>query len=72
MFDLGDSLRQALGAARERLHAAQGAVARSAAANGGGRAADAAMARTAQAAIFSEALMSAERARFEELKAVTR
>jgi hypothetical protein len=30
------------------------------------------MAETAQAAIFSEALLSAERARFEEIKAVTK
>ena len=72
MFDVGNSLREALQAAHQRLEEAQGAVARAGAGERGGRAADAAMAATAQAAIFSEALIGAERARFEELKAVTR
>jgi hypothetical protein len=38
----------------------------------GGRSADAAMAQTAQAAIFDEALLGAMHARLEELKAVTK
>jgi hypothetical protein len=70
MFDVGDSLREAFDAARERLHAAQLAVAQAGAS--AGRSSDAAMAATARAAIFSEALLGAERARFEELKGVTR
>lgn len=72
MFDVGESLRAALDDARERLEDAQAAVARANAGGDAGRAADAAMARTARAAIFSEALLSAERARFEEIKAVTK
>ncbi|HEY5425504.1 MAG TPA: hypothetical protein VIJ77_03045 [Candidatus Tumulicola sp.] len=72
MFDVGDSLRGALEGARTRLLDAQAAVARANAGGETGRAADAAMARTAQAAIFSEALLGAQRARFEEIKAVTK
>jgi len=71
MFDVGDSLREAFAAARSRLRSAQAAVAL---ANAGdsGRSADAAMAQTAQAAIFTEALLAAERQRFEAIKAVTK
>jgi hypothetical protein len=71
MFDVGDSLRYALERARSQLQAAQGALIR---ANAGaqGRFADAAMAQTAQAAIFTEALLAAQHARFEEIKAVTK
>ncbi|MBV8344619.1 MAG: hypothetical protein JO190_06460 [Candidatus Eremiobacteraeota bacterium] len=72
MFDVGDSLRDAIAAAHSRLRDAQIAIA---SANSGavpGRAADAAMAETAQAAIFTEALLGAERARFEEIKAVAK
>jgi len=72
MFDVGDSLRGALDGARTRLNDAQAAVARANAGENSGRAADAAMAQTAQAAIFSEALLNAERARLAEIKAVTR
>jgi hypothetical protein len=72
MFDVGDSLRNALGRARAGLGEAQEAVARANAGKEGGRSADAAMAQTATAAIFSEALLSAEHARFEEIKAVTK
>jgi hypothetical protein len=72
MFDVGDSLRNGLARARAGLREAQEAVARANAGKEGGRSADAAMAQTAAAAIFSEALLSAEHARFEELKAVTR
>jgi hypothetical protein len=72
MFDVGDSLRDALEGARDRLNDAQAAVARANAGGDAGRTADAAMAQTAQAAIFSEALLGAERARFEEIKTVTK
>ncbi len=70
MFDVADSLRAAMDDARDDLHAAQSAVARAGAS--GGRRADAAMAKTAQAAIFTEALLEAEHARLAEIKAVTR
>lgn len=72
MFDVGNSLRDAFASARLRLHEAQSSIA---AANSGGRpgrSADAAMAQTAQAAIFTEALLAAEKARFAEIKAVTK
>jgi hypothetical protein len=72
MFDVGDSLRGALAEAGNRLRDAQGTVARANAGGAAGRAADAAMAQTAQAAIFSEALLNAEHARLEEIKAVTK
>ncbi len=72
MFDVGDSLRDALAAARARLHDAQASVALANSANTMGRSADAAMAQTAQAAIFTEVLLVAQRARFEEIKAVTK
>lgn len=72
MFDVGDSLRYAFAAARERLHDAQASVALANSGTGIGRSADAAMAQTAQAAIFTEVLLAAERARFEEIKAVTK
>lgn len=72
MFDVGESLRNAIEDARSRLGEAQNAVARSNAGAQAGRSADAAMARTAQAAIFAEALFAADRARFEEIKAVTK
>lgn len=72
MFDVGESLRGALETAREQLNDAQGAVARANAGGDAGRSAGAAMASTAQAAIFAEALLGAERARLQEIKAVTR
>jgi hypothetical protein len=73
MFDVGDSLRDALAAGRDWLLEAQTAVACANAGNGGGaRSAGAAMAQAAQAAIFTEALLSAERARFEAIKAASR
>ena len=71
MFDVADSLRGGLQTAAERLAQAQRTVAR-ANAGEGGRAADAAMAQTAQAAIFDEALLGAMHARLEELKTVTK
>ena len=72
MFDVGDSLREALAGARTHLQDAQLAVARANSGTATGRSADAAMAETAKAAIFTEALLNAERARFAEIKAVTK
>ena len=70
MFDVGDTLRDALDDARSRLRDAQRAVAAASSGEAAGRAADGAMAQTAEAAIFTEALLNAERARFAEIKAV--
>ncbi|MBV9234139.1 MAG: hypothetical protein JO030_08860 [Candidatus Eremiobacteraeota bacterium] len=70
MFDVADSLRAPLDAAAGELHAAQRAVAEANAS--GGRFAAAAMARSARAAVFTEALLAAAHARFEELKAVAK
>ncbi len=72
MFDVGDSLRNAFDEARDGLQKAQRAVAAANAGSSAGRAADAAMAQTAQAAIFTEALLGIERARLGELKAVAK
>jgi hypothetical protein len=72
MFDVGDSLKGAFEAARARLHDAQRSVASANAGGMAGRSADAAMAQTAQAAIFSEALLETERARFAEIKSVAK
>jgi hypothetical protein len=69
MFDVIDGLRGGIDAAERRISDAQTAVAR---ANAGGRSADAAMAQSAEAAIFDEALLSSLRARLVEIKAVTR
>jgi hypothetical protein len=71
MFDVADSLRGALDGAHRDLLTAQSAVAH-AAAGTGGRSVDAAMAGTAQAAIFTEALLEAEHARLAEIKSVTK
>jgi hypothetical protein len=71
MFDVGDSLRDAFESARGDLRGAQAAVA-AANAGHGGRSTDAAMAHTAQAALFAEALLAAEHARLEEVKAVAK
>ncbi|HEX3671331.1 MAG TPA: hypothetical protein VHT92_06450 [Candidatus Cybelea sp.] len=72
MFDTGDSLLEALQTGRARLADAQAAVARANAGQRAGRSADAALAATAQAAIFTEALLSAQRARLAEIKAVAK
>lgn len=72
MFDVGESLRSALDRARTELHDAQSAVAAAGADGGSSRTADAAMAKTAQAAIFTEALLGAEHARLAEIKGVAR
>jgi hypothetical protein len=71
MFDVGLSLRAAFLSADAQLRDAQANVAR---ANAGeaGRSSDLAMAQTAQAAVFTEALLAAVRARFEEIKSVTK
>lgn len=72
MYDIGHSLHDALNDAHSELSRAQVAVAH---ANAGGepsRNADAAMAQTARAAIFSEALLSIEHARFEAIKTVAK
>jgi hypothetical protein len=61
-----------MSAAHARLREAQAAVARANSGTATGRSANAAMAQTAQAAIFTEALLGAERARFEEIKAVAK
>ncbi len=71
MFDVAESLRGGLESAATRLQQGQSAVAR-ANAGEGGRTADAAMAQTARAAIFDEALLGAMHARLEEIKAVTK
>jgi hypothetical protein len=72
MFDVGDNLRDAIDAARSRLKDAQASVARANSGVAAGRSADPAMAQTAQAAIFTEALLGVERARFEEIKGVAK
>ena len=72
MFDVGESLAPALEGARVALHAATTAVTLANVGEGPGRRADAAMAQTADAVIFTEALLAAERSRFEEIKAVTK
>ncbi|HVN68761.1 MAG TPA: hypothetical protein VMU38_03780 [Candidatus Binatia bacterium] len=72
MYDVGGSLREAIHRANDQLRDAQLAVARANSGQGAGRFADAAMAKTAQAAIFTEALLAAERSRFEEIKGVTK
>jgi hypothetical protein len=72
MFDVGNSLRDAFAAARLRLRDAQSSIASANSGGQPGRSADAAMAQSAQAAIFTEALLTAEKARFAEIKAVTK
>ena len=72
MFDVSDGLQSALERARTGLRDAQTQVVRANAGGLAGRSADAAMASTAEAAIFTEALLSAEHARLEEIKSVTR
>jgi hypothetical protein len=72
MYDIGHSLREAIEDAHAQLSRAQVAVARANAGGTAGRSADAAMAQTARAAIFSEALLGIERARFEAIKTVAK
>ena len=72
MFDIAGSLRVALDSASRELRSAERSVASANAGTESGRSADAAMARTARAAIFDEALLAAMRARLEEIKAVAK
>ena len=67
MFDVGESLQAGVARASSQLLEAQTALAR-ASAGAGKRSADAAMARTAQSAIFTEALIAAIKSRFSEIK----
>lgn len=71
MFDVTASLKPGLISAQQRLSDAERHVA-SANAGNANRSADAAMAQTARAAIFEEALLSATHARLAELKSVTK
>jgi hypothetical protein len=72
MFDVGSSLQPALAEARSRLLDAQTAIAQANAGRSAGRSADAAMAQTARAALFTEALLAAQRSRLAEIKAVAK
>lgn len=72
MFDVGDSLREALDRGRSELQDAQASVARANAGLVEGRSADLAMAQTAEAAIFTEAVLAAMHSRFEAIKAVAK
>lgn len=72
MFDVGLSLRDAFASARTQLHDAQVKLAHAGAGDGHERSADLAMAQTARSAIFTEALLAAVRARFEEIKSVAK
>jgi hypothetical protein len=67
MFDVGDSLQTGFETARRSLLEAQAALA-----GGSSEQSGRAMAQTAGAALFEEALLSAEHARLAELKAVAR
>ena len=70
MFDVAASLQQGLKAGDDRLQTAQNSLAE---ANAMGRSsADGAMAKTAQAAIFTQALLGAVHSRLSEIKAVAK
>ena len=71
MFDVAPQLQSALARARERLHG-DAATAAQIAGSTGGRLDEGSMARLAQNAIFSEALLNAVHARLAELKSVTK
>jgi hypothetical protein len=71
MFDVADSLRGGLNLADRKLQSAQNEVAQAGAGHAA-RATDAAMAATAQAVIFQQALLGAIHARLQELKAVSK
>lgn len=70
MFDVAASLRNEFQRADAQLDDAQRALAR--AQIRGGRDAESAMARTASGAIFAEALLSATRARLQEIASVAK
>ena len=71
MFDVADSLRAGFNSAQRALLDAQTALARAGAGGDAGHG-NAAMAQTAKAALFQEALLAAEHARLAELKGVAR
>jgi hypothetical protein len=71
MFDVASSLRSGFVKADAGLDDAQRDLAR-AEVRGGGREAESAMARTASAAVFTEALLSATRARLQEIASVAK
>jgi hypothetical protein len=70
MFDVGESLQPGFETARRSMLQAQSALATSE--RGLGERSGRALAQTAGAALFEEALLSAEHARLAELKAVAR
>jgi hypothetical protein len=70
MFDVAASLHGGFAKADAELDEAQRALARSQI--HGGREAEGAMARTASAAIFTEALLNATRARLQEIASVAK
>ncbi len=67
MFDVGDGLAAPLAAAQRRLELDAAAAAKAQTAIGSPLS-DAAMARVAQGALFSEVLLNAMHARFAEIK----
>lgn len=71
MFDVAPQLQSALASARERLSSDAAATAQVGGSTGT-RVDGSAMARLAQNAIFSEALLNAMHARLAELKSVTK
>lgn len=71
MFDVRESLQSGLSDADERLRSAQRALAH-ANASPGSHLTESAMAQTARAALFTEALLGATHARLAEIKAVTK
>ena len=71
MFEIAPQLERALQKASERLHAGA-AVAARAETNAGAPVSNRTMASLAQAAIFTETLLSAVRSRLQEIKLVTK
>ena len=71
MFDVAGALQTAITRAGARLSAAANDAARSETTSGG-RTRDAVMARVAEQAIFTEALLGAMRARLQEIKSVAK
>jgi len=71
MFDIAPQLESALQTASERLRARATVAARSET-NAGAPVSNRTMASLAQAAIFTETLLSAVRARLQEIKLVTK
>lgn len=71
MFDVAGSLQSALTGAAAKLSVAANDAARSETTSDS-RTTDAVMARVAEQAIFTEALLGAMRARLQEIKSVTK